>query len=221
MSTFIIFLTFLFLLDIIEYDMISATTPSNGVGSDELIGGSEGDKFAHSWSPDGRFIVYYHYGIKAKKGLWIAPLFGDRKPFPFLQGEFYLWMPVFSPDGRWLAYNSPESGTWEVYVVPFPTPSTKLQVSTAGGSVPRWRRDSRELFYLALDNKLMAAELTETNGSLKISAVRPLFQARAVQGGGPYDVSADGQHFLVNTVPEQVTSAPIMLVQNWTAGLKR
>ncbi len=198
---------------------------SSGVGRDELVVSSEGEKYPHSWSPDGRYIGYNRYDLKAGYRSWIVPLFGDRKPFAFFRSELvggFQGFPAFSPDGRWLAYTSDESGRLEVFVAPFPTPSTKLQVSTAGGMVPRWRRDGGELFYLALDRKVMAAELTETNSSLKVSAVRPLFHARSVgPGDGPYDVSADGQRFLVNTVPEQAASAPITVVQNWTAGLKR
>ncbi len=197
---------------------------SNGVGNEELVVESEGQKYAHSWSADGRYIAYNRSKSKTDLDfdLWIAPLFGDRKPFPFLQTEFDGHLPAFSPDGRWLAYESRQSGKSEIYVASFPTPNTKLQVSTAGGSTPRWRRDGKELFYLALDNKMMAADIMRTDSTLKVGAVRPLFQVRAVrEWDGSYDVSPDGQSFLINTIPEQALSTPITLVLKWTAGLKR
>ena len=128
----------------------------------------------------------------------------------------------FSPDGRWIAYASGESGRNEVYVAPFPGPGGKWLVSTAGGTWPRWRRDGTEIFYLALDNQLMAATVNGKGSSFEVGAVKPLFQTHALNAARyPYDVSTDGQRFLVNTAPVQTTAAPITVVLNWTAGLKK
>lgn len=178
------------------------------------------DKSPLSWSPDGRFILYGTRGTTSS--FFALPLFGDRKPVPFLQTQFNEDYGQFSPDGRWVAYFSDESGKSEVYVAPFPGPGGKWQISTAGGSFPRWRRDGTEIFYRAPDNKLMAAAVNGRGGSFEVGAVRPLFETLMQLGGRyPYDVSPDGQRFLINTAPEQAGSAPITVVLDWTAGLKK
>jgi hypothetical protein len=143
-----------------------------------------------------------------------------------LQAPFNVFDAQFSPDSRWIAYVSNESQRNEIYVTPFPPPvsghGSKLQVSTAGGSLPRWRQDGKEIFYLGPDRQLMAAEIEAMGGILEVGQVRPLFSATGMTQANPlYDVSADGQHFLVRTFPEQKTGDPLTLVQNWTAGLKK
>ena len=105
-------------------------------------------------------------------------------------------------------------------MAPFPGPGGKQQVSTSGGQLPKWRRDGKEIFYLAPDNKLMAAEVNVQGASLDVGAIRPLFEVRGVSGD-EYDVTANGQRFLINTAVEQKASSPITLVINWTADLKR
>ena len=98
-------------------------------------------------------------GSENRSDLWVLPLFGDRKPFPFVATSVNKGNGQFSPDGRWVAYQSNESGRYEVYVQPFPGPGGKWQVSTDGGIAPRWRRDSKELFYIAPNGKLMAVPI--------------------------------------------------------------
>jgi hypothetical protein len=105
-------------------------------------------------------------------------------------------------------------------VVPFPGPGGKRQISTAGGLSPRWRQDGKEIFYMEPDG-LMAAEVTTQGGTLEVGRVRPLFGNAMAQGNPVYDVSADGQRFLLRTFPEQKAGEPLTLVQNWTAGLKK
>jgi hypothetical protein len=124
------------------------------------------------------------------------------------------------------SHTSDESGGSEIYVVPFPGPGGKQQISTSGGQQPRWRGDGKEIFYLDRDNKLMAASVNGQGPSLVVGAVRPLFEVHssAEESLGywyVYDVSADGQRFIVNTIVDQKASAPITLVVNWTADLKR
>src|SRR5262249_41250316 len=149
---------------------------SDGTGAERVLLESNLNKFPTSWSSDGRFVLYYTSGDpKTKADLWVLPMFGERKPFPFLQTEAYESMGRFSPDGRWIAYISDESQQLEVHLRPFPGPGGKQQVSIAGGREPRWRGDGKELFYLAADNKLMAAELKVKGSTLEIGAVRPLF----------------------------------------------
>jgi len=195
---------------------------SSGIGSDELLLESGLDKYPLSVSPDERFLMYSVTDPKTKLDLWVLPLGGDRKSFPFLQTEFNETDSQFSPDGRWIAYSSDESGRTEIYVAPFPGPGGKQQISTSGGRRPEWRGDGREIIYLATDNKLMSAEVISREPSLIVGAVRPLFDVHAsLEDVGVYDVTTDGQRFLINTIAEQKASAPITLVINWTADLKR
>jgi eukaryotic-like serine/threonine-protein kinase len=149
------------------------------------------------------------------------PLFGDRKPLPFLQTRFNEATGRFFPDGRWIVYGSNESASNEVYVARFPGPGGTWQVSAAGGSGPRWGGDGKEIFYLGLDNKLMAATVNGAGSAFEVGAVRPLFDTRAITNQrSMYDVSPDGQRFLVNTLAAAVP-APITLVVNWPALRKR
>jgi len=203
---------------------------SSGATTEEVLLQSNHDKYPMSWSPDGRFIAYYSYSSSShdlkreKRGeTWVLPLFGARKPFPFLQTNFEAGGAQFSPDGRWIAYASDESGRYEIYVAPFPGPGASWQISATGGLYPVWRRDGTGLFYVGLDNStLMAAEVNARGSNFQVRAVRSLFQ-RVVRMsvGNPYDVSIDGLRFLVNTIPPaEQNPAPITLVINWTAGLR-
>jgi dipeptidyl aminopeptidase/acylaminoacyl peptidase len=195
---------------------------SSGAGSEDVLFEDNLEKYPVSWSPDGRFILYDSFGSPTGLDLWVLPLSGDRTPVPFLNTKFNEAAGQFSPDGRWVAYQSDESGKNEVYVTPFPGPGGKWQISTGGGSFPRWRHDGNEIFYLAPDNKLMAAAVNGKGSSFEVGAVKRLFETRAVVGlRNRYAVSADGPRFLINTAPEQAASAPITVVLNWTAGLKK
>jgi len=194
---------------------------ADGSGSEEvLLEGTDYVKYLSDWSPDGKFLAYQdnHQGVAST---FLLPLSGERDSHPFLQSPFLMARSSFSPDGRWLAYCSNESGDLKVYVVPFPGPGGKWQVSTGGGDFPRWRRDGKELFYLSLDNKMMAAEIKTSGSSFVIGAVRQLFETRAYRSQvGAYDVSADGQRFILANEPGQPNEA-ITLVLNWDAELKK
>jgi Tol biopolymer transport system component len=196
---------------------------SNGAGAEQLVLSDSVAKNAYSWSPDGRFIAYQsNAGTGSGNDVWVLPLGGDRKPFVVVQTPFNETRGVFSPDGHWLAHQSTESGRFEVYVVPFPGPGGKWQVSTAGGTEPRWGRDGKELFSLDARNTLTAAAVKGDGASFEVGAVQALFQTRARAGlGSPYDVSADGQRFLINTLPALADAPPFTVVFNWTAGLKK
>jgi dipeptidyl aminopeptidase/acylaminoacyl peptidase len=189
---------------------------SSGAGSEQLLLQDNEDKTPTAWSPDGRFIVYSNNG-----DVFALPLSGDHKPIPVVQTQFSETNGQFSPDGRWVVYASSESGRYEIYAAPFPGPRGKWQISTGGGIFPRWRRNGTEIYYLALDNKLMAAAVNEKGPSLEVGAVKPLFDTRAIGVRYAYDVTADGQRFLINSFPTQSASAPITVVVNWTAGLKK
>jgi hypothetical protein len=191
---------------------------STGEGPEELLLATDIRKMPESWSPDGRFLIYATT-VSTNRDLWVLPLFGDRKPFPFFPESPFLEMgSQFSPDGRWLAYNTNEAGRSEVFVVPFPGPGGKVRISTARGDNARWRRDGKEIFYLA-GNTLMAAAVTVNGSRFGVGAVQRLFEVPMVDGYWPYDVSPDGQRFLVNTLESAV--APLTIVVNWPAGLKK
>ncbi len=196
---------------------------TSGSGDDELLLPPAATfRFPTDWSPDGGLIAFQANSAQANTGLdlWIFS-FTDRKERPFLATPFQEWSPQFSPDGRWIAYTSDESGRPEVYVRPFQGSSGKWQVSNGGGSYPRWRRDGREVFYIAPDKTLMTVEV-QAGSAFEIGAPKPLFrtQIRSTDAGSQYDVSADGQRFLINTIVPEEQSA-ITVVQNWTAGLKK
>jgi Tol biopolymer transport system component len=145
---------------------------------------------------------------------------GDREPFPFLQTQFNESHGQFSPDGRWLAYTSDESGRNEIYVRPFPGPGGKWQISIAGGTLPRWGPGGRELFYLGEDDKIMVAEIKAAGSAIDVTGVRSLFETRPIRAGSVYDVFSDGRRFLVNTQIEPEVSSPITLVVNWMKDMR-
>ncbi len=199
--------------------------PSNGASSENIFFASDEDKQPSDWSLDGKFLLYHTMNNpKTKTDLWVLPFTGDKKPSEFLKTEFNEGFGVFSPDGKWIAYQSDESGTYQIYVRPFPGPGGQRQISTAGGARPRWRRDGKEIFYIGSDNKLMAAEVKWSGMTFQVGTVRPLFEVRPAFFGPivhPYDVTADGQKFLVNTLSGTEYSPPITLVINWPAEVKK
>ncbi len=196
---------------------------ASGAGNEELI--SDTVNVANvgiDWSPDGKNILYTSPGDKTAYDIWILPLSGDAKPYPLLQSEFREWMGHFSPDGRFFAYVSNESGREEVYVQSFPTAGGKWQVSTAGGAQPHWRRDGKELYYIAPDKKLMAVSV-KLGETFENGAATPLFQTEvsSFTNTNRYDVTADGQRFLVNSPVETTKGAPYIVILNWTSTLKK
>jgi serine/threonine protein kinase len=193
---------------------------ASGTGNEELLLATPENKAPLDWSPDGRFVLYRSPGVTTGFDLWALPVAGERKPFPVAQTNFEERDGQFSPDGKWVAYQSNESGRTEIVVQSFPSPGSKLQVSTNGGAQVRWRHDGKELFYIAFDGRLMAVPVRiDSDGqTLEANPPLPLFTTRiggAIQGTAKqqYDVSADGQRFLMNTVTEAGTP-PITVVLN-------
>jgi dipeptidyl aminopeptidase/acylaminoacyl peptidase len=204
--------------------------PTDGVGDEQpLLVTTEG-KWPLSWSPDGRLLLYANKNEKAvpQDTLRALPLTGDRKPFPVVQTNFDVTEGQFSPDGHWVAYASNASGRLEISVRPFPGPGETVQVSTAGGSQVRWRRDGHELYYLAPDARLMAVPIApgKDGQTLEVGAAVPLFPTRLATGGNvlgvkpQYAVAPDGR-FLLNVRADEDTAPPITVVLNWQAGLKK
>jgi Tol biopolymer transport system component len=150
----------------------------------------------------------------------MAPLSDSRKPYPFLRSQFSELGPRFSPDGKFVTYFSTESGRPEVYVVPFPGPGGKWQVSAGGGTWPRWGRDGKEIFYRSPDNRIMSAEMKHGNNSFEIGTARALFETRPYLTRTPtFDVSPDSQRFLV-TYSLMQGNVSIALVENWDSELR-
>jgi eukaryotic-like serine/threonine-protein kinase len=193
-------------------------------GTEELL--LKGAAIPRDWTKDNRFIVY---GVGAGSQLMVLPLSGDRKPFPFLASSTFSYAQArVSPDGKWLAYYSNESGRNEIYVQDFPKPVSKFQISTDGGISPRWRRDGKEIFYVSADNVLMAVSVQTTDKAVVAAKPVALFNT----GPGPsglvaygtrqqYDVTADGQRFLVNSNATQGNENPLSVVWNWQAAFNR
>jgi len=172
-----------------------------------------------SFSPDGQFLAYYEVNPTTQRDIGVLRL-SDRKSQIFLRTRFNERSPQFSPDGRWLAYASDESGRSEIYVQPYAGPGGKWQISTEGGAEPLWNRNGRELFYRHGD-KMMAVEIT-TQPRFTVGTPQMLFEGRyAASVMVPsYDVSADGQRFLM-LKPDEQAAGQINIVQNWFAELER
>jgi Tol biopolymer transport system component len=215
---------------------------ANGSGPEDLLLSDGRLNFPESWSPDGRFLIYdVAHPLANGRDLWVLPLEGDRKPFPLIQTPFSAMQSQFSRDGHWIAYaQSDESGHFEVYVTEFadhraraageqtwPAPAAKWQVSTTGGVHPRWRGDGKELFYLSGDT-MMAASVAADADHFRVGRVERLFDAKPIRPSTAtnlpftvYDVSPDGQRFLINTVHESAPVAPFTLILNWPSLLKK
>jgi serine/threonine protein kinase len=195
---------------------------SSSAGADELLLESDQTKAPVDWSSDGRFLLFASVDPQTKGDLWVLPMFGDRKPFSFLKTPFTETLGQFSPDGKWIAYQSNESGQPEIYVQPFPGPGRKFQISTNGGAQPRWNKNGKEIFYVSLTSQMMAAPVRLSPDGQSLETGRPavLFPVRIAEGPVPvndkwqYAVSPNGQRFLVNLATEGATS-PITLILNW------
>jgi len=204
--------------------------PSNGAGGQELLLSSETSDayiWPTSWSSDGKFILYSRGDLPVMKHaeIWVMPVDSDRKPRLFVPAAYD---GQFSPNGRWVAYTSKESGREEVYIVPFEaakvvktaggsitSPAGKWLVSPSGGRSPRWLRNGKEIFYLAPGGQMMAVEVDEKDNSLEVRKALPLFKAAVSGFLAPYDVAPDGKRFIINT-ESQNDNAPLTLVVNWT-----
>jgi len=193
-----------------------------------LLGGKGGPKNVEDWSADGKYLAYnYQTGSSSPIHLYLLPLDGDRKAVPFVNTEINAQQGQFSPNGRWLAYRSLESGKSEVYVRGITPdslqPRGKWPISLAGGEIPRWRRDGKELFYHS-GITFFAVDVKTDAPTFEVGIPKPLFDAATVSnntpGRAPFVVSSDGQRFLILAPTEKLGSQPLQVVVNWQAGLK-
>jgi serine/threonine protein kinase/Tol biopolymer transport system component len=190
-------------------------------GSDERVlkSGTPDGPFPNNWSADGRFVVLH--ATNANIDIWVLPMFGDRKPYPLVQTPFNEQAAVFSPDGKWVAYMSNESGANEIYVRPFDKPG-KQRISKAGGMLPRWSRDGHELLYME-GVKMMGAAIAP-GAELTVRAPVHLFDACAPPATAydyHYDVSNDGRRFLIRCPLPRTTPLQVNVWVNWLEEVQR
>jgi Tol biopolymer transport system component len=204
--------------------------PSSGVGSDRLVFKSDSTEIPVSWSHDGRYIVFSRAKTRASEGggvnTWLLTLGGEPKATPFIESPFDKAEARISPDSRWIAYVTNDSGAYQVVVQSFPDPNGgRWQITAQGGIEPKWRHDGRELFYLAPDGKLMAVPVT-SGTTFQAGSPSVLFQSPLVvtRGQSPrdrrYDVAPDGR-FLIAVPTATATQEPVTAVVNWTAMMNR
>jgi Tol biopolymer transport system component len=199
---------------------------SDGMGDEEAFFVQVGPQFLEDWSGDDRSILYRDQTPETGDNLWILPLHGERKPLPFLRTRFEEWGARFSPDSKWVAFVSNDSGLNEVYAAPVQGPGGRIQISIGGGIAPRWRADGRELFYVTSDGKMVMAVPITVTPSLTAGTPAPLFtiprdtnfQARLLNV--VYDVAPGGQRFLFSVAQRKASPAQMAVVLDWPALLQ-
>jgi Tol biopolymer transport system component len=197
----------------------------SGASNEQILLKSNTNKFPTDWSSDGDFVTYYELGDRKKMHLSLLSLNSFHKPYPVLEEDVNGTLGQLSPDRKWIAYVSRDTGQSEVYVRSLPAPGGKWQISNNGGDQPRWRKDGKELFHVA-SGKLMATEVNGNSKTFQVGVTKVLFSFRSHGGSwiGPmylYATNREGKRFLVNTaVEERAATLPITVVANWTAGLK-
>jgi len=190
---------------------------ASGGGKDELLLKGEEGTNPIDWSRDGKFILYFVQSPGSGFNLYVLPTEGEKKPYPLVQTSFNSDHGAFSPDGKWVAYTSNESGREDVYVKAFGETGDRFRVSRNGGTQPMWRGDGRELFFLAPDSTMMAASINTSSG-FDAGIPLPLFSSGAVNFTGnrrQYAVTHDGQRFLINLPQQRATATPLTVVVNW------
>jgi len=199
------------------------TKAANGAGEDRLLFESEGEKYPTSWSRDGSQLLFGNWGPKSRGAIWVVSPAANAGPKAILQSNAIDYFhSQFSPDAKFIAYGTNESGRPEVYVQPFPPSGKKWQISSNGGGYPLWRADGKELFFVTSDGRVMSAEI-RMGTTFESSVPKQLFQAdfKITDQGWPYAVAGDGQRFLLNVYAQDNKAAPMTIVLNWTEALTK
>jgi eukaryotic-like serine/threonine-protein kinase len=204
-----------------QYDVYEMA--ASGVGEQKLMLRAGVPMYPDDWSSDGKYIVCESSDQKTAIDLWLLPLFGDRKPVPYLKTPYNEGRGQFSPDSKWMAYVSDEGGTPQVFVQSVPVSGGKWQISTNGGDQPAWRRDGKELFYLSPTRKMMSVSVT-TGAAFEAGMPHALFDTpipnSSVTDRNVY-ATADGQRFLLRRVLDDRSAVPSTIVLDWPAALKK
>ena len=201
---------------------------ADGGGQEEILFQSEPSTLTSltipQWSADGRFVAFLGNNGQKNSGAWAVPTNGEKKPFAIVQSDspqVQIASFMLSPDGRWMAYTSSETRTEEVYVTQFPSGKGKWQISQGGGNYPDWRGDSKEIYFLGSDTAVHGVSVTAKADDLQVDQVHSLFGLNHSSAiGNPFTPMPDGQHFVVATIPQGMTT-PLVLVTNWPAELKK
>jgi Tol biopolymer transport system component len=202
---------------------------SSGAGNELRVSQSANNQFGMDWSSDGRWVLYSEITSATQRDLWVLPVAPGGAPVPDATPKFYLRTPYnehvgrFSPEAppKWVAYQSDETGRYEVYIQSFPEPRGATRISTGGGHYPQWGEGGRELFYVSLDNKLMAVNLKLGVDRVEASPPRELFVLPIAEDGfSPYCADPGGQRFLVRSTP-RTAAEPLTVIVNWPALLKK
>ena len=196
---------------------------TEGTTPERLLLKTDRDKYVTGWSADGRYLTFTTTADpKTKADLWLLPLFGDRQPVSVARTEFRETSGSFSPDARWIAYQSDETGRFEIYARPLDGSAGKSGVSVNGGSSPIWSRDGKTVYFMSIDRKEMAASVRFVKETLIVDAIRPLFglESRDIIGA-LQDVDGSGTRFLAIVSDVHRVSPPITLVLNWDEELKK
>jgi serine/threonine protein kinase len=190
---------------------------SDGSGDERLLAKLDGNGGVNDWSSDGRFIAYRADGAEAHPDVWIVPTDGKAKPFPLMKTQYDEDNATFSPDVRWIVYESDESGEKQIYLQPFPPTGAKYQISRNGGTRPRWRADGREIFFVAADASMMAVPVNVRRPYEAGTPVRLFDSGIAMQSGRArmYAVTPDGNRFLLAIPRQRSTPTPITVIVNW------
>ncbi|HEY6929882.1 MAG TPA: hypothetical protein VJA66_09430, partial [Thermoanaerobaculia bacterium] len=193
-------------------------------GPEETVLRTKWDKLLTDMTRDGSSLIFSGSPSGHGEDLWQAPLGGGKEPKPLTQTPGFVKISGrISPDGRWMAYSSNESGHNEIYVQPFPSGQKRL-ASEGGGSRPIWRRDGKELFYVAIDDRVTSVSVSVRGGVLELGVPQPLFELRAAGSTlfaeRQYDVAPDGERFLVVRRVGEERSDPVVVDFNWESRLK-
>jgi Tol biopolymer transport system component len=196
--------------------------PSNGSGQEQLLYRGDRSATVSDWSRDGRYLlvdVAPAGGGQTKTDVWVVPVSGNEKPRPLIATPFNEFGASFSPDGKWVLYDSEESGQTEMYVSAFPGPGAKYQVSTNGAAGGTWFKEGREILYGALDSRtILSVEVKSGPGGLEFGSPRTLFKIPPATGAA---ITRDGERFLLAALPTEAAAPKIALVTNWTSGLTK